>query len=294
MEQKREFFQAKEYNLPSPSCSFDASFLRKLFKDLSGLTKEAAQLEASALPRKVGQTDEEYQKLQEYGLSLYKLDVHIWGEGGEYISSNTESIFDEEKLPHRVTRIVFDNSFNYRYSLKTEPQNQIRIVFDFSNPKVWDFSIYPSAPTPNSSTILIKGQNQTWVDGAYTKVMESLKERKTRRGWFHKGNIYDFFQWFVVTPLAFRSLFRIGSVLNPLFVKITPVGQVAFYLYAFLMMWWVFMVLFKYSRWLFPYMELVTTSNHGAKAHRTVYSVVLLGLLTILASDFIRFIGRLL
>ncbi len=270
-----------------PSCTFDVAYLKKLFEILNDINREAAQLEISKLNKTPGQSDSDFEKLKELAISLYKINIEIFGSKGEYIISESPEVFGEAHLPDYVTKVIFDNSVRFKMAVKSDPQFRVRVCLDFSKPPIFDFLSSPSYPTPNDSSIQVLGLNQTWVEGAYEKVMSSLKERKTSRQWLHQKNIYDLLVWFLFLPISFLNIYKIEKMFFTHISNLSTVFLVALYVYIFFTFLFIFRMFFNYSRWVFSYLELTTSLKKGAAIHRTFYAGLFLAIVYSMLSNVV-------
>jgi len=290
MENNDYTYKSNNIFSPLPSCTLSIPYFKKLYEILNKITQEAAEIEITKLKKTPDQSDEDFDKLKEYAKNLYKLSIQIVGRKGEYIFSDSVSIFDEAQLPDHITKIIFDNSLKYNFSLKKNPLNKIRLEFDFKKAKVFDFVTSPSRATPNTSTIHVLGDNETWVSGAYKNVLQSLQERANKWSWLHSKNIFDLFIWFMVIPLGFFTIYKIERIFSLSASGITPVFMVALYLYFFIIVLNIFRMVFNYARWVFPKMELVTSLKKGALLHRIILGSIFLAIFCSYIYDLFKLI----
>ena len=268
----------------------ELDYFKKLFSDLEPIVKEAAQHEINKYEKIENQSDEEFQKMRDTVKKLYVLQVFIKGIRGDNYISDSVSIFNEAQLPDNITQIVFDSSIRYQYQTNINPQNMLKILFDFSKPDLFDIMEKPSLATPNISNIDVQGQNETWVIGTFDKIYSSLKEFETKRNLIHRKGIYDFFLWITFFPIIFWNLNKIDHYFNFLLLELSTIlrtGVFVFLFFFYLMIFWMF---FKYIRWLFPYLELKTKKKKGAVKHR--FYLITLGFMLVsgLIEDLIRWI----
>lgn len=272
-----------------PSCTLEISDFKKLYEILKTATEEGANIEISQLKKIEGDTEDNFKKAKEEARKLYKVSIQIFGAKGEYIFTESPSIFDDASLPDTVTKIIFDNTLKFKAMLQQkQPINKFRIEFDFTKQKVFDLISLPSVATPNKSFIDISGENETWVAGIYNKVKEFLQERTNKRGWLHINNIYDIFLWFLVVPLGFRFLYIINRSLPPRFSELSAFFKVACYLYFFILVLNIFRIIFNYARWIFPSIELIRSDKKGAVFHRFVLGSIILAILATFISDLVK------
>lgn len=290
MENKDYTYKSNHIFAPLPSCTLTIHYFKKLYEILNKITKEAAEIEITKLTKAPNQSDEDFDKLKNYARSLYQLSIQIFGQKGEYIFSDSDSIFNEARLPDRITKIIFDNSIKYNFNLKKDPLNKVRLEFDFTKVKVFDFVTSPSRATTNTSTIRISGENETWVSGAYKNVIQSLKERANKWSWLHSANIYDLFIWLIVIPLGFFTIYKIERIFSLSTSGMSTVFIAAIYLYFFTIVLNIFRMIFNYARWIFPKMELVTSLKKGATVHRVILGAILLAILCSYIYDLLKLI----
>ena len=293
MESPVVLYQLNQRYSKIPSCSLRLDDFKKLFNSLCEINEEAAQLSVAELKKVPNQSDEDFEKLKAYATSLYKVEVQIIDSKGEYIVSDSESIFDESKLPDFINRIIIGNVTYHKIKTGREPLFMVVAQFDFINPPIFDFIDSPSLATTNNSFVQISGIKETWVSGAYDKLMSLLKTRGTKRAWLHGKNIYDLFLWFVFIPLIFWNLYKYEPYVSKILINKSPVLTVAIYLYFFIVALYLFRILFNYFRWVFPYMELVTSIKKGATAHRVRFFAIISAIALSLLYDIFRSIIKL-
>lgn len=283
-------YKSNQISAPLPSCAIDITYLKKLYRILNEITQKAADTEISKLKKNPGQSDEEFEKLKETARNLYKLSIQVFGTKGEYIFSESPDIFDETKLPDHIARIIFDNSLKFNFTLKKDPSNKIRVEFDFQKTKIFDLITNPSKATHNTSNIYVFGEDEIWVSGAYKNVIQSLQERANKRNWLHKTNIYDLFLWFIIIPLCFFTIYKFERLFSLKTRSISTVFVVTLYLYFFLITLNIFRMIFNYTRWVFPKMEIVTSLKKGAIVHRVILGMLFLAILSSFIYDLLKLI----
>lgn len=264
-----------------PPCTITLDDLKKLYEILKTAATEGSEIEIAKLKKTPGQTDTDFDNLKRYARTLFKVTIQIYGSKGDYIFTESPSMFNESSLPDTVTKIVFDNTQRFKAMLQQkEPTNKFHIEFDFTKQRIFDLTTMPSEPTPNKSFLNIQGENDTWVSGTYNKIIEFLQERGNKHGLFHKRNVYDLFLFFFIIPLSLRLLFNVNKSLPLHFAELSAFFKVACYLYFSFSILMVYRLVFNYTRWIFPYVDLVISPRKGAIVHRMVLGVILLGFLT--------------
>lgn len=266
-----------------PSSILDLGYFKKLYSTLCKISKDGALLENENYTKLHDQSDEEFEKMKSDTYDLYKVSILIYGTKGEQILTHNVDGFDETNLPDEISKIVFDNSLIYNSSVKQNPQNRIRVIFDFYKPSIFDISSKPSVNT-NNSYIEIFGQNDNWVKGAFEQINSSLIERKTKRNWLYGNNIYEIFLLTIVIPLSFWNLNKISYLFFISSLDLPSIIEVGFYIYLFILLLWLFRIIFNYARWLFPYIEI----DYGFRRKEFAHRLILLGLITSLFFTFIK------
>lgn len=290
MEEKAQIFKSDLRTRRLPSCVTDLSYFKKLYDILKEVSDEAIEYEISNLNPKNFKSDEDFENAKKNAKDLMKINVQIRGSKGEYFLSQDKSVFEESSLPNSITFISFDNSSLYRYALNAEPINSFLIEFDFSKTSIFDFSNSPSKETLNNSTIKVLGQNKTWVQGSYERILDTLDGLTTKRSWLHKSNIYDLFLWLLVMPITFLNIYKLELSFKDMFINVPSIFIVALHLYIFILILYLFMIFFRYTRWLFPYMELKESLKNTAALHRSVFFIILLGVTANIISLLITYL----
>ena len=272
-----------------PSCTLELSHFKKLYEILKTATDEGADIEIAKVKKTPGQSDEDFESFKKLAKTIFKVSIHIFGSKGEYIFSESPSMLDDAGLPDTITKMTFDNTSKFRASLQQrEPINKFRIEFDFTKQKIFDLISTPSEATPNKSYIYIQGESDTWVSGAYNKVMEFLQERSNKHGWLHRNNIYDMFLYFLIIPLTLRLIYNINHSLPARVTELSAFFKAACYLYFFIVTLNIFRIIFNYTRWIFPNTELIQRIKKGAVKHRYILGVILLGITAAFIYDMIK------
>lgn len=287
---ENQIYKSNQRVLNLPSCTFTLQSLEKLFEIFVAITKDAADIEANRLKKPEGKSDQELKELKDYCRSLYIVTIEVFGTRGEYSSAASTVVLQEKQLPHHVSKIVFDNSLKYNFELKKEPPNKIRLEIDFQKPRVFDFTANASLATPNASILFVAGNTETWVEGAYSKVYELLNEHRTNRNWLHVNNAYDLFLWLIIMPTAFVLLYKIDSLSQLSAKPISTVFVAAFYVYMLFAILYIFRVFFNYLRWVFPKLDLITSTKKGPSIHRAALTFFGLTILSPLIYDITKYI----
>ena len=289
MSSEHSTFRSNQKKTQMPSCLFDLEYFQKLYNKLVVISNDGARHENDNYVILPDQTVEEFEKVKKDTYEFYKVSIIIFGSKGEQILSHNENIFEIKNIPDEITQIIFDNSLTYRNKFQQNPQNNFRIIYDFLKPSIFDFGSKPSINI-NNSQIEIFGQNEMWVNGVYEIINSSFSERKTNRSWLYAKNIYEIFMLTFIFPLSFLYLQRLSDFFNIPYLNLPPVIEVGLYIYIFILFLWIIRIIFNYSRWLFPYIEL----KYGVKRTMLAHRLFLFGLLTTIAYSIISSILKLL
>jgi len=268
-----------------PSCIIDLVYLRRLYSSLKELNNDAIRLQNENMIKRPDQSENEFQEIKKEMEHSIKLSLGIYDFKGESIISQDDSILNDTAIPDSIEKVIIDNFSVYQVKYNEYPQNTFRIEFDFSKPDIFNFNIIPSWETMNTSRIIVNGLNQGWVDATFERVNNSLQERKMRRSWLHGKNSYNLLLWGCVIPLVFFNIYKLDIWAKPLFLNVSNVLQIALFSYAFILQLLIFLLIFKYIRWLFPYMEYKSSLKNKHIRHRIIIFTITTLFLSPLIAD---------
>jgi len=283
-------YQSKHILKVVPPCTLDITYLKKLYAILSKSAEEGGAIEIAKVNKQPGQSDVDFEAFKRNAKSLYRVTIQIFDSRGGYIYTESPEIFDEAKLPDSISKIILDNTQKFKATLQREPAHRVSVTFDFSKPDIFDFNSSPSFATPNNSNVEILCETETWGQGTYKNIVESLKERGNKHGWLHARNVYDIILWFVTAPLILRLLYKLSLVLQPKIGNASVFFKAGIYLYFFLILLYIYRIIFNYARWVFPNVELKTSLQKGAFTHRCILSAILFSVVTTYIIESIKLI----
>jgi hypothetical protein len=154
--------------------------------------------------------------------------------------------------------------------------NGAAVLLDFSTPPLLDWVALPSAPTPNNSIYTVSAQNEAWGTSLNARLAEFFSQRKTRWNWLHQQGTYDALLFVFGLPLALWGAARVGKFLFE-GRDLASIISTAGYVYLFFLATNLFRLIFSYSRWVFPKIELVSVGSPSATTHRALLLAVLIG-----------------
>ena len=158
-----------------------------------------------------------------------------------------------------------------------QPRNWLTLTLDFSKPPLMDWRNPVSNPTPNLSNLTVSGDENAWVAAICHEIMKRLDNRGNSRGFLHRAFFYDIGVWLIGIPFAFFVTAKLISEITKLFEGFNPVIEVAAYVYVFFLVLVGYRVLFGYTRWAFPTVELISPRDTANK-HRKFWYAVMVGI----------------
>ena len=275
------------HNARSPirACALEEGDLARLF-DL--INEKQGEIEAEVLPLIVKQpteTDEQFASRRLTVKNSFTTLVSIIGANGKTLTGNSRDIFDSPLLPERIVSVLF-NTANSLKSIGITPPNHAALLLDFGRPPLLNFGVMPSAPTPNESNFVAEGKSEPWVTSMEARLRQFFSDRATARGWIHKKGTYDVLLLLVGLPCAIWFSARIGAHINN-YVSV-PILSAIVYGYLFLSAVYLFRLVFDYSRWVFPLVELKGRLRDITAQQRGALWLVLLGVLGAAIWDVIK------
>ncbi len=201
-----------------------------------------------------------------------------------WLHGNNESFLEETNLPDDIWSILFNTDTVPKAILGFTPLCRIVVFLDFTTPPLLDFTRLPTLPTPNESNFEIAADNHSWFAASKGLLSEFFDARKTKVNWLHRAAMYDILLVFFGLPMAIWSDYRLSEVLNNA-PKIPSIISSAIYVYVFLLSLNIFRVLFSYSRWVFPKVELEMQRSSSPLRHRSAWLAIMIPLVAALIYD---------
>jgi hypothetical protein len=165
------------------------------------------------------------------------------------------------------------------------PSCNIIVFLDFSRPPLFDFSRLPTLPTPNESNFAISADDESWFSATKVRLSQFFSERRTSTDWFHRAAVYDILLVFTGLPMAIWLAYRVvGGITDG---RSPPIIISILYVYVFFAAIQLFRILFSYSRWVFPKVELDTESGSPLR-HRGIWGGIFLAIAGSFLSDFLK------
>ncbi len=267
------------------SCKFSMDDPKRLYRIVNEKQKELRDIAVAALDQTAGETPEAFQDRRTRVRDAFITTVRITGFDNEMVTGHGESIFDSGLLPERIMSIEYDTVFSPKAQLNITPNNRVVLFLDFSRPTVFGGRL-PAEPTPNNSNWVVNAESEAWSTSLNARLEGFFKERRTNVDWLHRSNTYDALLLVIGVPLTLWATSRIGNAIA-FRLHVTSAVQTALYIYLFFLFLNAFRWMFSYGRWIYPKIEL-ESRNSAPSRHRTVWSVLVLGILVAAIWDAIK------
>lgn len=251
--------------------------VKTIYQRLLPILEEQAEIEIAAVAKLPNQTEEEFESYKTRARNeAFKITFTLGGRGGVQLFGD-ESIFESPQKPDKIESIYFTNITAYRSFCGTAPLNQFELNLDFSKPALLDSRNGVSAPTPNLSNLTVQGNRTAWMGGISDAVINMCKDRRTRRGWIHRGFVYDAGLMLLALPFALYVCWKASPLVSRYLEPVHGVISGGMYVYLFFVVIWAYRALFGYTKWAFPTAEL-TDNKDGSLTHRAIWGAIVLGL----------------
>lgn len=268
MGQQNRAILTTELSQQITACAFSKNDLRILCEILQESSHAAAEEEIAnyaPLDRSIEQIFADTEVLR----SGFELQVTVRGIDDKVLYGTIPAVFNSPRFPNKVKSLDISSDSDLRNLYKWSPRNRFELLLDFTKPGLFNLSLSPSISTPNESYFLVTGLNSDWVSGVYRKVTDFIKEKKTRRRFFHRHSIYDLLLLLLGIPLAFWMAYKLSGLINSIFGGFSVFVQNGAYVCLFFLMLNLFKILFDYARWIFPIVEYKSSTNTVRK-HRYI------------------------
>lgn len=223
------------------------------------------------------------------------LCMTIEGDSGEcrtiVFDQDAGSDFDQVRLPRKIKKITFDNAWSYNAVVKKFYFNHIKVELDFSEVEVFNFR---TTKTENHCFIEVHGFDETVVLGVLASIVKSFSSHELKGTYFlYRYLRYDILLWSVGLPSILFLLWK-SNVGELLFGEFQPGLQPIGYLVVSLFLLLIFKILYNYSKWLFPYLEISEQPKTLQLIQRSLLGVVLAFILQYWASTLFEIFRKLL
>ena len=207
----------------------------------------------------------------------FELKVTVRGTDDKVLFGTIPVVFSSPRFPDKVKTLHINSELDLRNLYDWSPRNRFELLLDFTKPELFNLSLSPSISTPNASHIFVTGLNSDWVSGVYRKVTDFIKEKRTRRRFFHRHSVYDLLLFLVGIPFAFWIVYKLSSLINSIFGGFSVFVQNGAYVCLFFLMLNLFKILFDYARWIFPIVEYKSSADNARK-HRYILGCLIIAI----------------
>ncbi len=258
--------------------------LRRLYKLINDKQIEYRDKFMPVLQQQPNETLEvfEARKKRVYNSFVTSMTIHTTSDA--MLHGNNEPFLEEANLPDRIRSIFFSTASVPQGVLGIIPPCRIIVFLDFTTPPLLDFSRLPTLPTPNESNFEIVADNHSWFAASNAILTEFFDARKTTLNWLHRAAMYDLLLVLLGLPLSIWAVYRLSEALVRA-PKMPSIISSAIYIYVFLLSLYIFRVLFSYSRWVFPKVELETQGLSSPLRHRNAWLAIMAPLVVAILYD---------
>ena len=278
---------AKEIPLKLIKMSIDD--VEKIFVRLLGHVHEQGDREVNRLVKSEKQSEDEF---NEYKNNIkegaFRVTVTIIGSDGARLFGDNKELFRSANLPDKISSIYMSNITAYEGVIGSRPANLFQLTLDFSEPPLIDALLPVSSPTPNNSLLIVSGKRDSWVASISDAVFDVLNNRKVARGLPHRSFAYDVGLFVFGFPFSFWACWVLSDFIETYLALMGGFVSGLAYVYVVLVSVFIYRILFGYTRWAFPTMELESKRNNATK-HRVFWYGIITSIVSgLIVSIFLR------
>lgn len=255
--------------------------IKQLYSRLEERAFEALELEAKLVS--VSHPQENIEGVKETLRNHFVISVVINGADGQTVVDSSRNVFESNNIPEDVKSVYFTSLSAFETKFKHKPSHHFVVNLDFAKPPLIDFINHSALPTPNNSYIEIFGESENWVSGVFDTVQGKVQAKSNQRGFLHRPLVYDVLLWFLGLPISLYILSRLETIIaayvHGSFVRI------ALMVYCVVFTLLMFRLLFSYTKWAFPKVELIK-ENSKTSMHRRWWFAIITGVLASLITTF--------
>ena len=232
-------------------------------------------------------TRERREQLEVYREHAFRITVTIVGRDGESSFGYGTEPFDSPNMPEPIESIYISNSAAYQTVAGRNPLNNFTLTLDFSTPPLVDNNNPVSSPTQNFSNFSVEGDRDSWIALIHQAVMEILGKKTNCRRLMHGAFVYDIGLLLFGLPAAIYLCWRLSEFVEANLGVINQFFSAATYIYIVFLVLNAYRVLFGYTKWAFPTVEL-TSNESRSKIHRKTWFAILISLTASAIYDLLR------
>jgi len=280
-------FHYTKKEIPLRSITFSKGDIKRIVVRLLEALEEEANLQVSRLSCPEDKDENEWQKQIELEKQqAFQITVTIQGRDGQEFFGYGAEIFESPNVPDDISLIYLTNRTAFKSVTGTRPANSFALTLDFSKPSLVDNNNPVSNPTPNESNLSIEGERDSWVASVEKSVLDISRERENHRHFLHRSFVYDIGLMLLALPAGLYVCWRFSDTINlQLGVYSTFIASVA-YVYIILIVFWIYRILFGYTKWAFPTVELLE-SRSNSRSHRKFWYAIVISICGALFTEII-------
>jgi hypothetical protein len=257
---------------PIKSVSFTLRDLESFARLIQDKNAAAVQIEHIKI-RGLNVPAEDEQKYLKLVDDFQKMTIFINGSQGENIISYDPSIFQSHTLPTSITNVTIETQTFRQVSTKAEPDNMVRLNFDFSRFQFGSAKFTAANTLQNGSLLQVQGLNEAWVTSTYKSILDRIKAASNARSFLHSTGTYELGLWLVAFPMVLVVANRIYGDYQSYFDSLGVILRFGSLIYFILFSAVCYRLLFNYALWAFPSVELVAERDRSAKHRKFWFSL---------------------
>jgi len=271
--------------VPIPAFRIKREELKRLYGMIDSKQLEYRDKIVANLSKLPSETDQDFTARKQKVYGAFVTSVTATSLDDEMLHGNNSAFFESSTFPERLKSILISTRTVPQAVLNLVPLCNILVFLDFTRPPLFDFGRLPTLPTPNESNFELSADDESWFAATKARLSQFFSDRRTSTNWIHRAAIYDLLLIFVGVPIAIWADFRLVGLIDSR--RVAPFIISALYVYVFFVIIVLFRLLFSYSRWVFPKVELDTELASPAR-HRGIWGAVVLALLGSLIYDILK------
>lgn len=271
--------------VPIAAIRLKRSDLKRLYQIVNNKQMEYRDRILSGLSAHTSETKEDFSARYNSVHDAFVTSISVTGTNNEMVHGNSEAFLDSPNIPEQLRSVLISTTSVPQAVLHFTPLCSVVLFLDFSRSPLLDFSNLPTLPTPNESNVTIAADNESWFTSTNAKLKEFLSERRTGTNWLHRAATYDVLVGILGVPLAIWLDYRVGVVIEK--KELPSIISSAVFVYIFFAALAVFRLLFSYSRWVFPKVELDSERSSPFR-HRAVWATIILAIVGAVLYDGLK------
>ena len=271
--------QVTKKTIPLIGISMSVEDVRRIVQRLLPHVEEEGHREVNQLLDSGPYDEERHVQLDLQREQAFRISVTIFGRDGESLFGYGTEPFDSPNRSTPIESIFITNNIAYQHQTGRNPLNSFTLHLDFSTPPLVDNNNPVSNPTPNFSNFTVEGDRDAWVASIYQAVMDVLSKKSNGRNFMHAAFVYDIGLGLLSLPVSIYLCWRFSGFVEAYLGVLSPFIATAAYIYVVFLVLSVYRILFGYTKWAFPIVELTDNENRS-KVHRRFWFGILISLFT--------------